>query len=119
LSTGRIEEVVASHNAIAECAVVGVEDSLKGQLPMGFAILKDGVNLSAVDLNNEVVSLVRNEIGAIACFKQLHVVTRLPKTRSGKILRKVIRQVAQGEAYVMPSTIDDATSLDEFITIFT
>ena len=118
LSTGRMEEVVGSHHAIAECAVVGVEDSLKGQLPIGFAILKDGVSLSAAELNAEVVSLVRNEIGAIACFKQLHVVSRLPKTRSGKILRKVIRQVAQGEAYLVPSTIDDPVSLDEFILIF-
>jgi propionyl-CoA synthetase len=118
LSTGRMEEVVGSHHAIAECAVVGVEDSLKGQLPIGFAILKDGVSLSAAELNAEVVSLVRNEIGAIACFKQLYVVSRLPKTRSGKILRKVIRQVAQGEAYLVPSTIDDPVSLDEFILIF-
>jgi propionyl-CoA synthetase len=118
LSTGRMEEVVGSHQAIAECAVVGVEDSLKGQLPIGFAILKDGVSLSAAQLNDEVVSLVRNEIGAIACFKYLHVVSRLPKTRSGKILRKVIRQVASGEPYVVPSTIDDPSSLDEFIGIF-
>ncbi|MFQ3208281.1 MAG: propionyl-CoA synthetase [Glaciecola sp.] len=118
LSTGRIEEVVGSHTAIAECAVVGVEDSLKGQVPMGFAILKDGVSISAADLNNEVVSLVRKEIGAIACFKHLHVVSRLPKTRSGKILRKVIRQVAQGESYAVPSTIDDPASLDDFIIMF-
>ena len=80
--------------------------------------MKDGVSLSAAELNAEVVSLVRNEIGAIACFKQLYVVSRLPKTRSGKILRKVIRQVAQGEAYLVPSTIDDPVSLDEFILIF-
>lgn len=117
LSTGRMEEVVGAHDAVAECAVVGVEDNLKGQLPIGFAILKDGVSLSSSELNDEVVALVRNEIGAIACFKDLHVVSRLPKTRSGKILRKVIRQIAQGEAYVVPSTIDDPASLDEFVAI--
>ncbi|OUS29371.1 propionyl-CoA synthetase [Gammaproteobacteria bacterium 45_16_T64] len=118
LSTGRMEEVVASHNAVAECAVVGVNDELKGQLPIGFVILKDGVDIEASVLEKELVALVRQEIGAIACFSRAFVVTRLPKTRSGKILRKVIRHIAHGEAYIVPSTIDDASSLDEFKDIF-
>jgi len=117
LSTGRMEEVVGAHPAVAECAVVGVHDELKGQLPVGFAILKDGTNMSAEQINDDVVALVRREIGPIACFRTLHVVTRLPKTRSGKILRKVIRQIAQGQDYVVPSTIDDPRSLDELLKI--
>jgi propionyl-CoA synthetase len=117
LSTGRMEEVVAAHSAVAECAVVGINDDLKGQLPVGFVILKDGVDISEDQLREEVVALVRGEIGAIACFHQMHVVSRLPKTRSGKVLRKVIRQIAHGEAFVVPSTIDDPASLDAFFTL--
>lgn len=117
LSTGRMEEVVAAHSSVAECAVVGINDDLKGQLPVGFVILKDGVDISEDQLREEVVALVRGEIGAIACFHQMHVVSRLPKTRSGKVLRKVIRQIAHGEEFVVPSTIDDPASLGEFFDL--
>lgn len=113
LSTGEMEEIVGGHPAIAECAVVGIHDELKGQLPLGLVVLKDGVNVDGDDLQAELVGKVRNEIGAVACFKQALVVERLPKTRSGKILRRTIRQIAEGEQYVVPSTIDDPTSLTE------
>ncbi|WP_373943196.1 propionyl-CoA synthetase [Vibrio chagasii] len=113
LSTGEMEEIVGGHPAIAECAVVGIHDELKGQLPLGLVVLKDGVKVDGDDLQTELVGKVRNEIGAVACFKQALVVERLPKTRSGKILRRTIRQIAEGEQYVVPSTIDDPTSLTE------
>ncbi|MER0324216.1 propionyl-CoA synthetase [Vibrio vulnificus] len=113
LSTGEMEEIVGAHPAVAECAVVGVHDELKGQLPLGFVVLKDGVKIDPTELEQELVSKVRNEIGAVACFKQALVVERLPKTRSGKILRRTIRQIADGEQYAVPSTIDDPTSLNE------
>ncbi|MDT9656822.1 propionyl-CoA synthetase [Vibrio vulnificus] len=113
LSTGEMEEIVGAHHAVAECAVVGVHDELKGQLPLGFVVLKDGVKIDPTELEQELVGKVRNEIGAVACFKQALVVERLPKTRSGKILRRTIRQIADGEQYAVPSTIDDPTSLNE------
>ncbi|EHW0637614.1 propionyl-CoA synthetase [Vibrio vulnificus] len=113
LSTGEMEEIVGAHPAIAECAVVGVHDELKGQLPLGFVVLKDGVKIDPTELEQELVGKVRNEIGAVACFKQALVVERLPKTRSGKILRRTIRQIADGEQYAVPSTIDDPSSLNE------
>ncbi len=113
LSTGEMEEIVGGHPAIAECAVVGVHDDLKGQLPLGLVVLKDGVKIDSLDLESELVGKVREEIGAVACFKHAMVVERLPKTRSGKILRRVIRQIADGETYTVPSTIDDPTSLSE------
>lgn len=113
LSTGEMEEIVGGHPAIAECAVVGVHDDLKGQLPLGLVVLKDGVKVDSHDLENELVGKVRSEIGAVACFKHALVVDRLPKTRSGKILRRVIRQIADGESYTVPSTIDDPASLSE------
>ncbi|MCG9682398.1 propionyl-CoA synthetase [Vibrio sp. Isolate23] len=113
LSTGEMEEIVGGHPAIAECAVVGVHDDLKGQLPLGFVVLKDGVKVADMQLEGELVGKVRDEIGAVACFKHALVVERLPKTRSGKILRKTIRQIADGEKYTIPSTIDDPTSLEE------
>ncbi|WP_167469915.1 propionyl-CoA synthetase [Vibrio aquaticus] len=113
LSTGEMEEIVGGHPAIAECAVVGVHDELKGQLPLGLVVLKDGVKVDDLELEGELVGKVRNEIGAVACFKHALVVERLPKTRSGKILRRTIRQIADGEQYVVPSTIDDPTSLAE------
>ncbi len=116
MSTGRMEEVVASHCSIAECAVVGVNDALKGQVPVAFVILKDGV-ASSEHLAADIVQLVRDEVGAIACLNVVHQVSRLPKTRSGKILRKVIRQILNGETYRLPSTIDDPASLDEFISL--
>lgn len=113
LSTGEMEEILAAHTAVAECAVIGVEDELKGQLPIGLVILKDGVNIAPEALERELVALIREEIGAIACFQRALVVPRLPKTRSGKILRKLLRQVANGEDYSVPSTIDDPASVDE------
>ncbi|MEZ9531747.1 propionyl-CoA synthetase [Vibrio lentus] len=113
LSTGEMEEIVGGHPAIAECAVVGIHDDLKGQLPLGLVVLKDGVKVDSIELQAELVGKVRNEIGAVACFKQALVVERLPKTRSGKILRRTIRQIAEGEQYVVPSTIDDPASLEE------
>ncbi|HAS6308997.1 TPA: acetate--CoA ligase [Vibrio vulnificus] len=113
LSTGEMEEIVGAHPAVAECAVVGVHDELKGQLPLGFVVLKDGVKIDPTELEQDLVGKVRNEIGAVACFKQALVVERLPKTRSGKILRRTIRQIADGEQYAVPSTIDDPSSLNE------
>ncbi|WP_164648396.1 propionyl-CoA synthetase [Vibrio astriarenae] len=113
LSTGEMEEIVGGHPAIAECAVVGVHDDLKGQLPLGFVVLKDGVDVDLNELEGQLVGKVRDEIGAVACFKHALVVDRLPKTRSGKILRRTIRQIADGEHYTVPSTIDDPTSLNE------
>lgn len=113
LSTGEMEEIVGAHPAVAECAVVGVHDELKGQLPLGLVVLKDGMKVDDLVLEEELVGKVRNEIGAVACFKQALVVDRLPKTRSGKILRRTIRQIADGEKYVVPSTIDDPSSLSD------
>ncbi|MDC5819974.1 propionyl-CoA synthetase [Vibrio europaeus] len=113
LSTGEMEEIVGGHPAIAECAVVGVHDDLKGQLPLGLVVLKDGVKVDDVQLEGELVGKVRDEIGAVACFKHALVVERLPKTRSGKILRRTIRQIADREQYAVPSTIDDPASLEE------
>ena len=113
LSTGEMEEILAAHSAVAECTVIGVYDSIKGQVPVGFALLKDGANISAATLQTELVAMVRKEIGALACLKQVIVVPRLPKTRSGKILRKVLRQIADNEEFTVPSTIDDPASVAE------
>lgn len=111
LSTGEMEEVVGDHPAVAECAVIGIHDALKGQLPVGLVIPKDGFDGDEQALENELIARVREQIGPVACFKQVLVVNRLPKTRSGKILRKLLRSIADGEAYGLPSTIDDPTSL--------
>lgn len=113
LSTGEMEEVLGSHPAVAECAVIGIADELKGELPLGMVVLKDGVDTEEAQLSEELVRLVRHEIGAVACFGRALVVKRLPKTRSGKILRRIMRQMAAGEAFTVPSTIDDAACLDE------
>jgi propionyl-CoA synthetase len=113
LSTGELEEVVASHPAIAECAVIGITDRDKGQIPIGISILKDGVNISLENLQREIVALVRKDVGAFANLKTLIVVGRLPKTRSGKILRQVMRKIADGVSYEMPATIDDPVILSE------
>lgn len=115
LSTGEMEEIVAAHPAVAECAVIGVQDELKGQLPVGLVILKAGTDIDPARLESELVASVRQVIGAIACFHKALVVSRLPKTRSGKILRKLLRQIADGEDYVIPSTIDDPESVAEAI----
>lgn len=113
LSTGQIEEVVASHPAVAECAVIGIEDVDKGQVPMGLMLLKDGLNIEGDALQAELVQMVRDNVGAIANFKRAVVVPRLPKTRSGKILRAVMRKMVDGQAYTVPSTIDDPAIIDE------
>jgi propionyl-CoA synthetase len=113
LSTGAMEEVLASHPDVAECAVIGVADALKGQVPLGFVVLKAGVNRPAAEIERELVGLVRERIGAVAAFKQAVVVQRLPKTRSGKILRATMRRIADSQDYKMPATIDDPAILDE------
>lgn len=113
LSTGEMEEVVASHPAIAECCVVGAHDEMKGQIPIGLVLIKDGATIDHDELEDELIEMVREKIGAIACFRRALVVDRLPKTRSGKILRRVIRQIADGEEYAVPSTIDDPAILEE------
>lgn len=113
LSTGEMEEVVGKHSAVAECAVIGRDDELKGQMPVGFVVLKSGVGIANDTIVEELIQLVRSDIGPVACFKEAHVVSRLPKTRSGKILRKTMRQIMNGEEYMVPSTIDDPASLDD------
>jgi propionyl-CoA synthetase len=113
LSTGEMEAVISEHPAVAECAVIGINDELKGQLPLGLVVLKDGEFIEPEQLEEELVASVRAKIGAIACFKQAHVVERLPKTRSGKILRATLRKMADGEEYSVPSTIDDPSILDD------
>ncbi|GGG62866.1 propionyl-CoA synthetase [Kocuria dechangensis] len=112
LSTGAMEQVLASHPAVAECAVIGVADPLKGQRPAGYVVLKAGVDVPEDRLRAELVALVRERIGAVADFKDVAVVEGLPKTRSGKILRKTMRQMADGEQYTVPSTIEDSSVLD-------
>ena len=113
LSTGAIEEVLASHADVAECAVVGAEDELKGQLPLGFLCLNEGCENPHEQVVSECVALVRREIGPVAAFKTAAVVPRLPKTRSGKILRGTIAKIADGESFKAPATIDDPAILDE------
>lgn len=113
LSTGAMEEVLASHPDVAECAVIGASDQLKGQLPLGFLVLAAGVERPEDEIVSEVVGLVREKIGPVAAFKQAKVVQRLPKTRSGKILRGTMKLIADGEDYKVPATIDDPAILDE------
>ncbi len=113
LSTGQIEEVLASHNDVAECACVGIADELKGQVPLGFLVLKAGVNRPDDEIVRDVVQMVRDRIGPVAFFKSALVVARLPKTRSGKILRGTMQKIADGQPWKMPATIDDPAVLDE------
>jgi propionyl-CoA synthetase len=113
LSTGGMEEVLASHPDVAECAVIGIADQLKGQVPAGFIVLNSGVDRSSDDIEREIVQLVRAKIGPVAAFKIALTVPRLPKTRSGKILRGTMRKIADGEDWNMPATIDDPAILDE------
>jgi propionyl-CoA synthetase len=117
LSTGQLEEVVAEHPVVAECAVVGIADADKGQVPLGLLLLKDGVNITGAELEKELVQMVRNAVGAFANFKRAVVVSRLPKTRSGKILRQVLRKLIDGQPYTVPSTIDDPGIIPEIETI--
>ena len=113
LSTGAMEEVLASHKDVAECAVIGAADALKGELPMGFVVLKAGVTREHADIEREIVALVRERIGPVAAFKTVRVVARLPKTRSGKVLRGTMKKIADGIEYQVPPTIDDPAILDE------
>lgn len=113
LSTGQMEEVLTSHPDVAECAVFGINDDLKGQIPLALLILNAGVERPAGEIEKEVIALVREKIGPVAVFKQAHVVTRLPKTRSGKILRATLQKIANREPYKVPATIDDPAILDE------
>ncbi|PWK28568.1 propionyl-CoA synthetase [Arcicella aurantiaca] len=113
LSTGEMEEIIASHPAVAECAVVGIADELRGQRPIGFIVLKDGQTIDEDNLEKETIALIRDQIGAVAFYRNTILVKRLPKTRSGKILRKVIRQLSDAVPFTIPSTIDDPIILDE------
>ena len=113
LSTGGMEEVLASHPAVAECAVLGIKDSLKGEVPCGFIVLKSGVNQDPAEIEKECIALIREKIGPVAAFKLAITVARLPKTRSGKILRGTIKKIADGDTWQMPATIDDPVALDE------
>lgn len=113
LSTGSMEEVLASHKDVAECAVIGAKDELKGQTPIGLVVLKAGVNRPEADIARELVALIRDRIGPVAAFKDARVVARLPKTRSGKILRASIRKIADGENAAVPPTIEDPAALEE------
>lgn len=113
LSTGEMEELIAGHPAVAECAVTGIDDELRGQVPVGFVVLKDGINISQDQMQEELIEIIRREIGAVAYFRQSGIVKRLPKTRSGKILRKTIRRLAIETEVLVPPTIDDPKILDE------
>jgi len=117
LSTGQMEEVVASHKDVAECAVIGVYDETKGQIPLGFVVLNAGVNRDPKEIETEIIQLVRETIGPVAALKNVMVVKRLPKTRSGKILRGTMRLIADGEPWKMPATIDDPAILDEITEV--
>jgi propionyl-CoA synthetase len=113
LSTGGMEEVLAAHPDVAECAVLGVKDELKGEVPCGFIVLKSGVNRPPAEIEKECIALIRDKIGPVASFRLVITVARLPKTRSGKILRGTIKKIADGEEWQMPATIDDPAILDE------
>jgi propionyl-CoA synthetase len=108
-----MEEVLASHKDVAECAVIGMKDDLKGEVPCGFIVLKAGVNRPHDEIEKEIVALVREKIGPVAAFKIAITVPRLPKTRSGKILRGTMKKIADKESFNMPATIDDPAILDE------
>jgi acyl-coenzyme A synthetase/AMP-(fatty) acid ligase len=113
LSTAEMEEIVAAHPAVAECAVVGIEDEMRGHVPVGFVVLKAGATETDAELEAELIKMVRDQVGAVACFRRATIVKRLPKTRSGKILRKVMRNIADGKSFTPPSTIEDMSVLDE------
>ena len=113
LSTGAMEEVLADHPEVAECAVIGVADALKGQVPVGFLVLNAGCDRPSEEVVAEVVKMVRDRIGPVAAFKTATVVDRLPKTRSGKVLRGTMKKIADGSEWKMPATIDDPAALDE------
>jgi len=112
LSTGEMEAVLAAHPAVAECAVIGVHDNVKGQVPRGLVVLKAGIEIDEDVLRTELVDSVRRDIGPVAAFRDVDIVPALPKTRSGKILRRTMRGIADGREEPVPSTIEDATVLD-------
>ena len=117
LSTAEMEEIVSLHEAVAECAVVGIDDALKGQVPLALVVVKTNVEMESFQLEYEIVHLVREKIGAVASLKNVVMVQRLPKTRSGKILRKLLRQIADGADFQIPSTIDDEAIVEEIKTL--
>ena len=117
LSTGGMEEVLASHPDVAECAVIGVKDALKGEVPCGFVVLKAGERRAPNIIEKELVNLVRDRIGPVAAFKLAFTVNRLPKTRSGKILRGTMKKIADAESWSAPATIDDPVALDEIAEV--
>ncbi|WP_396209338.1 acetate--CoA ligase [Flavobacterium sp.] len=117
LSTAEMEEIVASHHSVAECAVIGIHDELKGQIPLALVVAKTGEAIEHFQLKHEVVQMVREQIGAVASLRDVVTVQRLPKTRSGKILRKMMRSIADGENFQVPSTIDDEAIIDEIRTV--
>jgi propionyl-CoA synthetase len=119
LSTGGMEEVIAAHPDVAECAVIGKADAVKGEVPLGLVVLKAGTDRSEEEIVSEVIAMVRERIGPVAAFKQARVVNRLPKTRSGKIVRGTIKKIADGVDYQVPATIEDATVLDEIKALLT
>jgi propionyl-CoA synthetase len=118
LSTGAIEEVLASHPDVAECAVIGAADEIKGEIPVGTIVLKAGVDRPHPEIIRELIQMVRDRIGPVASFKMATVVKRLPKTRSGKILRGTMKKIADGQEYRVPATIDDPVILEEITIAF-
>jgi propionyl-CoA synthetase len=118
LSTAEMEEIVSSHQSVAECAVIGINDELKGQIPLALVVTKHGDIKESFQLQQEVVQLVRKQIGAVASLRDVVLVQRLPKTRSGKILRKLLRSIADGDNFQIPSTIDDEAIIDEIKSVY-
>ncbi len=117
LSTAEMEEIVASHSSVAECAVIGINDALKGQIPLALVVIKSGDDMESFQLEHEIVHLVREKIGAVASLRNVIIMQRLPKTRSGKILRKLMRSIVDGDSYQIPSTIDDEAIVEELKTV--
>ena len=119
LSTAEMEEIVSSHHSVAECAVIGINDELKGQIPLALVVTKSGEDMEHFQLQHEIVQLVREQIGAVASLRDVIIVQRLPKTRSGKILRKLMRSIVDGDSFQVPSTIDDEAIIEELNLEFT
>ena len=117
LSTAEMEEIVASHSSVAECAVIGINDALKGQIPLALVVIKSGDDMESFQLEHEIVHLVREKIGAVASLRNVILMQRLPKTRSGKILRKLMRSIVDGDSFQIPSTIDDEAIVEELKTV--
>ena len=117
ISTGSIEEILTNHNEIAECAVVGMADTIKGHVPIGLLVLNNSCTKSESEIENEVIKLVRDKLGAVASFKKAFVIKSLPKTRSGKILRSTIAKILNNENYNKPATIEDESTLNLVIKL--